>query len=362
MQVRSIFVLFRCRSAPLFLLPVLLAAASAQEIRLEGGRFLVAGWNAPAVPPTAGWSSILHVHAGAAGSPPMLGSYSVDQGALSFRPRFPISPGLAVVAILEVPGSARIERTFAIPRASPTTATRVTGVYPSASVLPENLLKFYIEFSAPMSRGEAWQHLRLLDGSGAPIDLPFLEIDQELWDASGKRLTVLFDPGRIKRGVLPLTESGPVLEEGRQYTLVVDRKWRDATGTPLASELRKPFRVGPADRTPIEPAQWQIVAPAAGTRDPLVVRFPDALDYALLQRLLTTDIRGTISLAAEEGEWRFTPDEPWRAGDHRLTIDTSLEDLAGNRVGRAFDVDTFERVTNRIAQRTVSLQFRIRSH
>ena len=67
--------------------------------------------------------------------------------------------------------------------------TLVTAVYPSAQVLPENLLRFYIHFSAPMSRGEAYRHVRLLDAAGKAVDLPFLELDQELWDPDGKRFT-----------------------------------------------------------------------------------------------------------------------------------------------------------------------------
>ena len=51
-------------------------------------------------------------------------------------------------------------------------ATSVTRVAPSQKVLPENLLKFYIEFSGPMNRGEAYEHLPLLDSAGKPIDLP----------------------------------------------------------------------------------------------------------------------------------------------------------------------------------------------
>ncbi len=49
-------------------------------------------------------------------------------------------------------------------------AASVTEVYPSAAVLPENLLRFYIQFSAPMSRGEAYRRIKLLDAGGKPVD------------------------------------------------------------------------------------------------------------------------------------------------------------------------------------------------
>jgi hypothetical protein len=195
---------FRCRSASLLRLwflvvPVLLPAAYAQEIGFDGGRFHISEWQMPAVTPAGGWSSVFRVYAGdvSAATPAMLGTYEVTAGELSFRPRFPISPGVRVTAVLTVPGAKAVERTFTIPEAAAREATRVIGVYPSAPVIPENLLKLYIEFSAPMARGEAWHHLRLRKDDGSAVDLPFLEIDQELWDAEGKRLTVLFDPGRI---------------------------------------------------------------------------------------------------------------------------------------------------------------------
>jgi len=91
----------------------------------------------------------------------------------------------------------------------------VQHVFPSAAALPANQLKFYVQFSAPMSRGEAWKHIRLLNHEGKPVDLPFLELDQELWDPNYQRLTILFDPGRIKRGLLPREEAGPIIEQGK---------------------------------------------------------------------------------------------------------------------------------------------------
>jgi hypothetical protein len=38
-------------------------------------------------------------------------------------------------------------------------------------------------------------------------------------------------------------------------------------------------------------------------------------------------------------EWRFTPEQPWKPGEHRITIDPELEDLAGNNLRKPFEVD-----------------------
>src|SRR5206468_10702471 len=96
----------------------------------------------------------------------------------------------------------------------------------------------YLHFSAPMSRGEVYRRVRLLGEGDRPVDRPFLEIGEELWDPDGTRLTLLFDPGRIKRGLVPRKEEGPILEEGRAYTLVVDPAWPDAQGRPLRQGYR----------------------------------------------------------------------------------------------------------------------------
>ncbi len=341
-----------------FLLLLLSAAAENVSIVREGSTFKVVGWNPGAA--TAS-ESLFAVYTGEGDVPPMLGSYSVENGALTFRPRFPPAQGVRLRAVFRPPAGPAIEAVFEVPKIDTAPSTRVDHVYPSTDLLPDNQLKFYVHFSAPMRRGEAWQHIHLLNENGKPVELPFLEVDQELWDRDYQRLTVLFDPGRIKRGLLPLADVGSAIEDGKQYTLVIDPDWRDARGAPLAAGFRKPFRAGPADRTPPDPAQWRLTAPRAGTTDALIVDFPKPLDYALLMRLLEVPgVAGTATVSRNETQWRFTPSEPWKPGDYNLTVDNALEDLAGNRIGRPFDVDTFERVSEHLSRQSISLPFRVK--
>ena len=63
-------------------------------------------------------------------------------------------------------GSSPDEWTFEVPEADAVAATVVEEIYPTADVLPENHLKFYLHFSAPMSRGEAYLRVHLLDEAG----------------------------------------------------------------------------------------------------------------------------------------------------------------------------------------------------
>jgi hypothetical protein len=335
------------------LLPLVCAA---QSIRMEGGAFRVDGWQAGAEP-SGGWASLFRIYAGSGDVPPIAGAYSVENGALTFRPRYPLGAGMKVRAVFDSK-----ESSFDLPKAAPpASTTRVRYVYPSADVLPENQLKLYVYFTAPMQMGDAWSHIRLLDENAKPVDLPFLEIDQELWSRDQTRLTILFDPGRIKRGVLPLNEVGPSIENGKRYTLAIDREWRDARGAPLLEPYRKEFGVGPADRTPIDTAKWKVTPPRAGTIEPLIIVFPEPLDYAMLQHAIEVrGVTGKVDVQRGETEWRFTPVQPWKAGSHAIVVPTNLEDLAGNKVGRAFDVDVFEKVTRTVERETVSLPFRTR--
>jgi hypothetical protein len=41
-------------------------------------------------------------------------------------------------------------------------------------------------------------------------------------------------------------------------------------------------------------------------------------------------------------------------------VQTTIEDLAGNNIGKPFEVDTFEGVERRITNQTVSVPFEIR--
>jgi hypothetical protein len=271
-----------------------------------------------------------------------------------------LADGVSCTVLVEVPGRPVQRSMFVAAPVAERAAPTVVQVYPSAAELPANQLKFYIHFSAPMRQGEAWNHVRLLDDQGKVVELAFLEIDQELWDRDAQRLTVLFDPGRIKRGVLPREQGGGALTPGQRYTLEIDGAWKDAAGTPLGVPFRKAFVAVAEDRTPIDPSRWKLTLPKAGTREPLIVDAGEPLDAALLERLVTLPgVAGAVSLGREEREWRLTPDAPWPAGAYELRVDTALEDLAGNKVGRPFDVDQFERITVRTGRGTVAVAFRV---
>jgi hypothetical protein len=75
---------------------------------------------------------------------------------------------------------------------------------------------------------------------------------------------------------------------------------------------------------------------------------------------LAGSLAGSVDVRREETEWRFTPQQAWIPGEYRIVIHTTLEDLAGNHINRAFDVDTFDPITRKVERETVSLPLRIR--
>ena len=88
-------------------------------------------------------------------------------------------------------------------------------MYPSTDELPVNQLKLYVHFSSPMSEGWAARAVRVRRADNdEPLEGVFLAMEPELWDRERRRLTLLLDPGRIKRGLVPNAEAGYPLIQG----------------------------------------------------------------------------------------------------------------------------------------------------
>ena len=246
-------------------------------------------------------------------------------------------------------------------------STVVREVYPTGDVVPMNLLRMYVQFSAPMSDGHSYDFVKLFAGDSL-VEEPFFTAGGtvELWDPERTRLTVLFDPGRIKRDLKPHEEMGLPLRTGKRYRLVIDSAWPDAQGRPLVRSYAKEFRVGAQDRALVRTTDWRLTRPRVGMNDSLVLTFPEPLDRALLMRLLTVHdsagrpIAGDIVVSDRETRWAFVPREPWRSGPYALHVDTELEDLAGNNLRKLFDVAPGDTAATGVAGAVVRMPFQPR--
>lgn len=316
------------------------------------------------------WSAVLRIGV-SADAPAMLGTYTVTDDAVRFTPAFPFDPGREYHVRFDparVPGAGPGEAMVATvgrPAEHTTPSTLVTRVYPSGDVVPENLLRMYVEFSAPMGRRSGIEHLKVLNVAGEEIPGAILPLDYEFWSPDHRRFTIFFDPGRVKDGILPNRELGRPLTPGGSMTLVVSREWRDEHGLPLKEDFRRTFRVTTPDTRPLETASWRIQPPSAGSRTSVVVTFPEPLDHGLLMRALgvtrdNTAVEGDILVSDEETRWTFTPRAPWRAGEYQLLALDILEDLAGNQIGRAFEVDNFDTVDKSPNPQTIRIPFTVR--
>ena len=297
-------------------------------------------------------------------------TFTVTADGLDIVPTFPLDPGRSYVvrldpAKLPVPRSgAPVITTLTMPAAAAGAATVVSHIYPSSAVWPENTLRFYLHFSGPMSSTSAVGHVRLVDAHGTEITDVLLDVDVDLWNTDYTRRTVLFDPGRVKRGIRPNRELGRALISGQRYAIVVSTTWKDAAGNPLGQEFRHTFTAGPAVEAALTPGTWSIGPTVAGTREPVVLQFPWSLDEGLLHRAVGvtaadgTVLDGVITISDHERRWTFTPTHVWAAAPHSLVVLTLLEDASGNRVGEPFEFEMFgkpqpdvERVTLAIPRR-----------
>jgi hypothetical protein len=274
--------------------------------------------------------------------PATAGKLVHDGDDVCFVPRFPFVDGTSY-AIAVAGGAAAV---LTRPRSERSATTEVLAIYPTAAEVPRNLLRFYIWFSAPMSEGYAAGHVRLVGAAGnQPMTGALLPTDSELWSADRRRLTVLLDPARIKRGLVGQRQAGYPLRRGAPFRVVVDDGFRDATGRPLRGAADRGYAVGADERRRVDPGAWIICEPTCHTLQPLDVRFDRPLDHGLLARCLRVTgpdgqlVAGLRNPGPEERSWRLTPRQPWASGAHQLIVDPVLEDLAGNSVSRVFDRD-----------------------
>jgi hypothetical protein len=297
---------------------------------------------------------------------PILGDYAKESAGHRFRPRFPFMPGRTHRAVFDLAGLPPLRLSFRIDPPALKPKARVTQVFPSADVVPANLLRIYVHFSHSMTRRDIARHVRLLDQKGQPVQAAFLEMEDGLWDPAGQRLTLFLHPGRIKRGLALHENMGAPLRPGFRYRLVIAQESEDEDGLPLMAAFSKEFNVTGEDRTSPNVHQWIVTKPHAGVREPLIVRADKPMDAALFARLLRVEdadgheVAGDSSVEAQETIWRFMPNAAWSSGAYAVRIGAQLEDLAGNRPTRLFD-EPVSPDGRRTEAREVSLPFSVAS-
>ena len=189
---------------------------------------------------------------------PIQGRYTLRPGSIRFTPLFPFVTEQTYRVEWRSPDASAAPpaivsfRLAGAGRESP----RVMEIAPSASVIPANTLRFYITFSRSLREAFDRRTLRITDDAGQDVAGAFMSFGQELWSADGKRLTLLCDPGRIKRGVTAHLTEGSPLAPGRHYTLSIS--------LPAAPKFAEKFQVSGPLRTPLTLKRWRLTPPQAG--------------------------------------------------------------------------------------------------
>ena len=317
-----------------------IAGLSSDELRA----IKAAGWG------TDQWQAFAAVRVEDAGDIAVTGRYVVRTDAVAFEPAYPFDPGRRYVVRVEpsrlpTPRDApAVLTTVALPAADVGEPVVVSAIDPTSDKWPSNSLRFYVHFSGPMAREPGAVFVRLLDDSGQEVKDAILQSTVDFWSPDQRRYTVFFDPGRVKRGLVPNMALGRALVPGRRYTIAIDAAWRDAMGRPLARDFRKAFTAGPPVERALRLTDWVVTPPRVGSRDPLVVRVPWPLDHALFTRTLGVSsggeaVDGRVEVTAGDTEWQFLPATDWLASPHELVVMAELEDPSGNMIDQAFEVD-----------------------
>ncbi|HEX3150539.1 MAG TPA: hypothetical protein VHR66_20850 [Gemmataceae bacterium] len=291
-----------------------------------------------------------------AARPPVTGEWSSEDGKIIFTPKYPLKAG---VKYRVTGGGEKFE--VHVPKIAEKLPT-LTHIYPTAAELPENVLRFYVEFDRPMPRGDVYKYVAVLKENGDKIAQPFLEIDDELWNADQTRLTLLIDPGRIKKEVKPRIDLGPVFEQGKKYRLVVSGKWPTLSGEPLGKDVSKSITVGAAVTEALDPKVWRVTSPS-DPKQTLTVSFGRPMDLPVLTRNLSVigpdgqAVVGTWQPTDQDRGWSFRPAAHWSPGEYAVRAEAVLEDVCGNRVGRAFEVDLLKPAPKPIKAQALDIPF-----
>lgn len=268
---------------------------------------------------------------------PIIGETRLLEDTVLFFPDFPFQTGVDYVV-----SGGDWDTIVSLPTSKKEVAF-VQGIHPTTARIPENLLRFYIYFSAPMREGNFLSHIHLYNEKGEDMKGVFFDNQYELWNADYTRLTVLVDPGRVKTGLKANREFGRAFKNGEHYRLVIDKNWKTIEGQSLQNDFVKTFYGVEADVKAPVLKNWVITIPEEHTLDPLIVDFGEPVDHRSVVQFLQIlnyegeVVQGSLDLSENESILKFSPNQKWNSGKHQVLINTRFEDIVGNNLNGLFD-------------------------
>lgn len=271
----------------------------------------------------------------------ILGNFSKKKGNITFTPVIPFSQAHEY----SIAHKGKQIATFIVENEWDTKAPELLAIYPRRDTVPVNILKIYLEFSKPMQHvGSPLDFITVRDITTDIKVMPFLDLEAELWNKDHTRLTLWFDPGRIKTDLIPNKEKGLPLKENHSYSIHIDQRWKSANGIPLVSSYSKTIHVVGKDVKSPFPGNWTLAIPNKNSQSPVKIHFNETIDPILALesiRLFREDISvpGNFKLSNTDDVILFEPSHFWEVGDYTLLINPILEDLSGNNLQKLFDSD-----------------------
>ncbi len=272
----------------------------------------------------------------------ILGDWSKAGDSVTFTPVLPFTIGQTY----SIKNRDEVLYIFKIKSEEINTKAELLAIYPTSDSVPENLLKMYFVFSKPMQEiGNSLDYITVFDNTSNKEATVFLELQSELWNKEHTVLTLWLDPGRVKTDLIPNKELGLPIQKDHNYTVTINPDWKDAQGQTLFRTYTKTLSVGNRDDEKPTTENWSIKKPKKDSNEPLTIQFKEPIDYFLAIESFTVldseknNITGTFSLTNKEYELLFHPKQRLKSGTYYLSVETRLEDLAGNNLNHLFDTD-----------------------
>ena len=290
----------------------------------------------------------------------VLGSYEIIANRIVFVPRFPPDPAVSyrvlfdyqsMFKLLELKDAAPHGNLIDSIRYQPIDRPRtfLTDIYPVIDTIPSNTLKLYLFFSQPMGFANPYDYINLIGPESQIIKNAFVEIPEGLWNEARTRLTLLFHPGRIKRGVGPNHSLGPVLAEGLQYELVIDKNWKDANGKNLVGKTSKKYHVSKERRNKIDRKDFYFSSSCPEDCQLLLVIKNTLIDIEMARNSIAIinsnqEVLDVQISYDDDGKSILFRSQGFYAGEkYMMSINPRLEDICGNSFYYVFDSEAGKR-------------------
>lgn len=216
-------------------------------------------------------------------------------------------------------------------------------IHPKSPVWPENILRFHLAFEFPMDTEFALRFVDLFRASGERVHGAFVDLPNGLWTTDQKVLTILFHPGRVKRGLRANIDLGRAIQEGERLAIRVSGGMRDAYGNRLGKDVWFEFTTGPAVLTSFE--KIQMTYRVNGNDQETAIRIPSdrPIDWlSARSSLFARDANGAeVPVLVEDDTvgLLLRPESAWPHGTIYVSAGEKLEDSCGNRQTVPFEIN-----------------------